>query len=200
MLEEEDEVRVFSRSTFRPEHSIAIVGAVRKPGRVPYREGMTIRDAVLLADGLTHDAWLEEAEIARLAGTADPGTLATTVRVPLDSTYLFGRGPGDEFRGPPGLAAPAAGAPETALQAYDNVLIMRQSGWELQRSVALTGQVKFPGRYTLRTKTDRLSDLIQRAGGLTAEAYAGGIQFYRSYIDGQPSRADRLDQAVARHA
>jgi protein involved in polysaccharide export with SLBB domain len=56
--------------------------------------------------------------------------------------------------------------------------------------------VKFPGRYTLRTKTERLSDLIDRAGGLTAEAYAGGIQFYRPYLDGQPSRADRLDVAA----
>ena len=37
-----------------------------------------MRDAVLLADGLTEDAWLEEAEIARLARGPDPGALATT--------------------------------------------------------------------------------------------------------------------------
>ena len=82
VLEEEDEIRVFSRSTFRTERYVAVVGAVRKPGRVPYREGMTVRDAVLLADGLTPDAWLQEAEIARLArglasghaGHHDPGT------------------------------------------------------------------------------------------------------------------------------
>ena len=58
VLQEEDEVRIFSRSTFRPERYVAIVGAVRRPGRVAYREGMTVRDAVLLADGLTPDAWL----------------------------------------------------------------------------------------------------------------------------------------------
>jgi polysaccharide biosynthesis/export protein len=193
VLEDEDEVRVFSRSAFLPVQTIAIVGAVRKPGRVPYRQGMTIRDAVLIAGGLTDDAYLGEAEIARLARNASPGTLATTVRVPLDSTYLFGRGHGPA--GPPGEPAPASGAPEATLEAYDNVLIMRQASWELQRSVALTGQVKFPGRYTLTSKTERLSDLIQRAGGLTPEAYADGIRFYRPYIDGQPSRADRLDRA-----
>lgn len=193
VLEDRDEVNVFSRSAFLPVQTVAIVGGVRKPGRVPYRHGMTIRDAVLLAGGLTDDAYLGEAEIARLARNAPAGTLATTVRVPLDSTYLFGRGYGPA--GPPGQAAPAGGAPETALEPYDNVLIMRQSSWELQRSVALTGQVKFPGRYTLTTKTERLSDLIQRAGGLTTEAYADGIRFYRPYIDGQPSRSDRLDRA-----
>ena len=76
VLDEEDEIRVFSRSTFRAERYVAIVGAVRKPGRVPYREGMTVRDAVLLADGLTPDAWLGEAEIARLAQDSTPGSLA----------------------------------------------------------------------------------------------------------------------------
>jgi protein involved in polysaccharide export with SLBB domain len=192
-LEDEDEIRVFSRLAFRGERHVAVVGAVRTPGRVPYREGMTIRDAVLLAGGPTDDAWLGEAEIARLGPDRAPGALATTMRVPLDSTYLFGRRPGDRSTPPPGLPAPASGAPETPLEPYDNVLIMRQPGWELQRSVALSGQVKFPGRYTLKSKTERLSDLIARAGGLTEEAYADGIEFYRPYLDNKPVRGDRLE-------
>jgi protein involved in polysaccharide export with SLBB domain len=75
---------------------------------------------------------------------------------------------------------------------------MRRPGWETQRLVFLTGQVKHPGRYALQTKTDRLRDLIKRAGGLTDEAYAGGIQFYRTYEPGfQPTdeQPPRLDQA-----
>ncbi len=64
-LEDEDEVRIFSRTTFRVEKYVAIVGGVRRPGRVAYREGMTVRDVILLADGLTDDAQLET-EIARL--------------------------------------------------------------------------------------------------------------------------------------
>ena len=197
VLSEEDEIRIFSRSTFRSDRYVAIVGAVRKPGRVPYREGMTVRDAVLLADGLTPDAWLKEAEIARLAQDTTPGALATTIRVPLDSSYLFGRRPGDTYEGPPGLAAPASGAPEEQLQPYDNLLIMRQPGWELQRSVAITGQVKYPGRYSLLTKTDKVSDLVARAGGLTPEAYAEGVQFYRSYTSGRPTGGDPLSPILS---
>ncbi len=196
-LQDEDEIRLFSRSTFRALPYVAVVGAVRKPGRVPYREGMTVRDAVLLADGLTDDAYLNEAEIARLAEDRAPGALAETVRVPLDSTYVFGRRSGEGYGGPPGLPAPASGAPETQLQPYDNVLIMRQPGWDLQRSVALAGQVKYPGRYTLRSKTERLGDLIKRAGGLTDEAYADGVRFYRSYANGRPVEQERLPQVLA---
>jgi protein involved in polysaccharide export with SLBB domain len=151
---------------------------------------------VLLAEGLTPDAWLQEAEIARLAEDSTPGALATTVRVPLDSSYVFGRTPGDKYAGPPGMPAPASGSPETVLQPYDNLLIMRQPGWELQRSVAITGQVRFPGRYSLRTKTDKVSDLVARAGGLTSEAYPEGVQFYRSYTAGRPTGGDPLSPVL----
>ncbi len=182
VLLDEDEITVFSRSTFRPLRYIAITGAVRKPGRILYREGMTLRDAVLQAEGLTEDALLSEAEIARLPVNDQraEGRMASTFRVPLDSTYLFDRGPAGRYLGPPGQAAPASGAVETVLQAYDNVLVFRQPDWELQRTVSLTGQVRFPGRYALLTRTDRLLDLINRAGGLTREAYPAGIKFFRS--------------------
>jgi protein involved in polysaccharide export with SLBB domain len=178
-LREDDEIRVFSVSEFRPERYIAITGAVRNPGRFPYREGMTMRDVVLLAGGLEQSAYLQEAEVARLPVDRSRGITATTFRVPLDSSYLFERGPDGRYLGPPGLPAPAGPAPEMVLQPYDNVLILRQPDWQLQRSVAIEGEVRFPGAYSLRSKSDRLVDLLKRAGGLTREGYAEGIQFYR---------------------
>ncbi|MFL5403230.1 MAG: SLBB domain-containing protein [Gemmatimonadales bacterium] len=181
-LQEEDEIRVFSRAAFRPAPYVTVVGAVRRPGRVPYREGMTMRDVVLLAEGVTEDADLRVAEIARREQTADPNQLATTMKVPLDSSYRAGGGTDGV-----GLASQlgGAGVPDIVLKPYDNVLIMRQTGWELQRLVYLTGQVKHPGRYALQSKTERLNDLIRRAGGLTKQAYAGGVQFYRAYAMGR---------------
>jgi polysaccharide export outer membrane protein len=188
VLQQEDEIRVFSRATFMPTPYVTVVGGVRNPGRVPYRAGMTMRDVVLLADGVTEDADLTEAEIARRDQTADPGTLAKTIAVPLDSATLArpGSGAGEGASGRTG-----AGIPDVALQPYDNVLIRRKAGWELQRLVYLTGQVKHPGRYALRSKTERVRDLIERAGGLTEQAYPGGIQFYRSYAAGRRSPDDR---------
>ncbi len=181
-LKEDDEITVFSRSSFRPLRYVALTGAVRKPGRIPYRDGMTLRDALLAADGLTEDAYLTEAEIARLPkdSVRAVGQVATTLRVPLDSTYVFDRDPSGRYLGPPGKAAMASGAPEIRLEPYDNVLLFRQPEWELQRTVTLTGMVRFPGRYALITRTDRLLDLIQRAGGLTKEAYPEGVRFFRS--------------------
>ncbi|HKT60896.1 MAG TPA: SLBB domain-containing protein [Gemmatimonadales bacterium] len=186
VLEDQDEVRIFSRTSFMPDKYVAVVGAVRRPGRVPYREGMTMRDLILLADGLADDAQLE-AEIARLPESRPPGALAQTVRVALDSSFLFGR-----LGGATGGSDGAAAAGDTPLEPYDNVLVLRQGEFGRQRTVVLTGQVKSPGRYSLTSKTERLADLIARAGGLTAEAYPGGIQFYRSYVGVRPAGDDNL--------
>jgi polysaccharide export outer membrane protein len=178
-LQEDDRVNVFSITNFRPTRFVSIGGAVRRSGRVLYRDGMTLRDLVLLADGVQEGAYLQEAEIARLPESRAGGRTATTIRVPMDSTYIFERGPDGRYVGPPGLQVPAGGAPAVMLKPYDNVLIMRQPGWSLQRTVTLAGEVKFPGVYALTNQSERLSDLVKRAGGLTGEAYADGIVFMR---------------------
>jgi len=178
-LNQDDVVQVFSLTDFRPDRYVAIGGAVRKAGRFPYRKGMTMRDLVLLAGGLREGAYLKEAEIARLPQDRTGSTTANTIRVPLDSTYLFERKPGEEYLGAPGLPAPSSGAPEVELEPYDNVLIMQQPNWELQRVVTILGEVNFPGQYALKTRSERIAELIDRAGGLTIEAYPEGAVFVR---------------------
>ena len=46
--------------------------------------------------------------------------------------------------------------------------------------VVITGEVRYPGRYALRTKSERISDIIQRAGGLASEAAIDGAYFARA--------------------
>src|SRR2546430_1618259 len=140
---------------------------------------MTLRDLMLLARGPRIGADLREAEIARLPADRAQGQLATTLRVPLDSSYLLDRDSTGRYVGPPGLPFPASGAPDVVLQPYVNVLILRQPEFELQRTVTIVGEVHYPGMYALKAKSDRLAMLIQRAGGLTSQAYADGIRFYR---------------------
>ena len=97
----------------------------------------------------------------------------------MDSTYLFERGLNGKYIGPAGLPAKSSGAPEVALEPYDNVLILQQPDWQLDRAVTILGEVMFPGNYSLRSKNERVSDVIARAGGLTAVAYPIGAVFNR---------------------
>jgi polysaccharide export outer membrane protein len=179
-LQEDDEIRVFSTSEFRPTRYVAINGAVRKSGQYQFREGMTVRDLVLLAGGLDQSAYLNEAEVARLPENRAGGVTAQTFRVPLDSSYIFERGPDGKYLGPPGLPAASGPNAEVVVHPYDNVLILRQPNWELQRTAVIAGEVRYPGRYSLKTKTEKITDLIERAGGLTSDAYANGVIFYRT--------------------
>jgi polysaccharide biosynthesis/export protein len=179
-LEDGDSVVVDSLPPLAAQYTVAIAGMVNKPGVFPWREGMTLRDLMLLGRGPRIGAYLKEAEIARLPADRSAGQLATTVRVPLDSTYLIDRDSLGRYIGPPGLAFAAGGSPEVVLQPFDNILILRQPDFDYQRAVAVTGEVRYPGVYSLRTKQDRLSDVIGRAGGLTRQAYPEGIRFVRT--------------------
>ena len=179
-LQDYDVVTVYGRQEMRDSIMVAITGMVNRPGRFPWREGMTLRDLVLMARGVRIGASLQEAEVARLPADRTRGQLATTIRVPMDSTYLFDRDSAGRYIGPPGLTFPARGTPEVPIEPYDNVLILRQPDFELQRVVDIYGEVQYPGTYALRAKDERLADLVQRAGGLTPRAYPDGVRFIRS--------------------
>jgi protein involved in polysaccharide export with SLBB domain len=179
-LEDGDSVVVDSVPPLGSTLFVAIAGMVNKPGQYAWREGVTLRDLVLLARGPKVGAYLKEAEVARLPADRSNGRLAETVRVPLDSTYLFERDSAGRYFGAAGLAFAAGGTPEVLLQPFDNVLILKQPDFELQRTVTITGEVRFAGAYALTSKDERVADLIDRAGGLTPQAYPQGIRFVRA--------------------
>jgi protein involved in polysaccharide export with SLBB domain len=180
VLQDGDSVVVDSIPPLADVYHVAIAGMVNKPGMYGWHPGMTLRELVLLARGPKIGADLTAAEIARLPEDRSQAALATTIRVAMDSTYLFERDSLGRYLGTPGLPFPAGGTPEVPLQPYDNVLILKQPDFAFQRTVVLTGEVRYPGTYSLRTKTDRLADVIARAGGLTAQAYPDGVRFVRA--------------------
>jgi protein involved in polysaccharide export with SLBB domain len=199
-LEDGDQVHVDPLADAADAYTVAITGMVQQGGSYPWRPGMTLRQLFTLARGPRIGADLREAEIARLPADRSHGELATTVRVPLDSTYLFERDSAGRYIGPPGLPFPATGtAADVMLEPYDNVLIFRQPDFELQRTVTITGQVRFPGNYALRAKDDRLTDLVERAGGLTPQAYPEGIRFVRATADAGRINVD-LPKALKDHS
>ncbi len=173
---------------------VSVTGMVRKQGSYPWHDGITLKDLVTLARGPSVGADLREAEVSRLPADRSGGLMSETVRVPLDSSYLFERDTVGEYPGAAGVAFPAAGsAPEVKLQPYDRVTIFRQPQFELQRSVDITGEVEYPGSYALTRKDERLSDLVKRAGGFLPTAYPAGARFIRPL-----DRAGRIDLELAR--
>jgi len=131
------------RAALSGQYYVAIAGMVRKPGPYPWREGMTLRELVLLARGPTVGADLREAEVARMPEIAPraardhaPGAarLDLPVRARLAGALLRAAG----------APLPSRAAPDVPLQSYDNVLILKQPDFDFQRTVVIAGEVSSP--------------------------------------------------------
>lgn len=176
VLEARDRVTVYARPDFQPTRTISVYGAVRHPGTFTFADSMSMRDAILLAGGVRDDASLLFAQVSRVEPNAGPGgdSLATILDVPLDSSYVVDRT--GYIARPVGVSA----APAVYLHPYDNVYVRPRPGAYTQQLAYVGGEVTYPGYYPITSKHDRITDLVQRAGGLTPNAYAGGAQFFRS--------------------
>ena len=185
-LADRDSVVVFSRSGLRTPRYVSISGFVKRPGTYVLSEGMTVQDLVLAAGGFVEGADVTTAELARLPEPWErTDQIAIVRRVPLSPL------PPDTTGLPVRAATPAldAGDPylpqwwphrgEVVLKNGDRVFIRRAAGYELPRTVTITGEVLYPGTYVLQKRQERLTDLIDRAGGLSPQAYAPGLQLRR---------------------
>src|SRR5207249_2179215 len=190
---------------FVPVHGtrVQVTGAVVRPAIYEVGSAQTLTDLIRAAGGFRADAALRRIAIHRILAVAEapPGPapravvdVALTLRATGSAgTTIHGTGqdatdPKNDMLIPAvvlqdGDSVVGGGAPEVPLEPYDNVLILRQPEFDFQRRVVITGEVRYPGRYALRTKTDRLVDVINRAGGLTAQAYPEGILFIRALND-----------------
>lgn len=183
-LQDGDSIVVDTVPALTDGYYVTIAGMVRSPGPFPWQEGMTVRDLVELARGPIVGADLREAEVSRLPRDRRSGQLAQSVLVPLDSSYLSQRDVQGRYRGPPGVAFPPPGAsPEFELEPFDQVLIKQQPDFEMPQQVTIAGEVSIPGRYTLLTKSDRVADLVARAGGLLDTGYPAGARLIRRLDD-----------------
>lgn len=198
MLADRDSIVIYSRGELRNPELVTIAGYVKQPGTYLLAEGMGVPDLILAAGGFTPGADRLEAEVARKPEELRrTGQTARIFRVALGP----GGGAGEERM----KAQPVAAAElplwvpeeeEFALRHGDQVFIRKAQGFDQPRTVQVTGQVMVPGTYVLETRQEKLLDLIERAGGLTDEAYLAGFQLYRG---GSPLSTD-LPRALQRPA
>lgn len=163
-LQKNDEVTISSVLNFRDKQTILINGEVRKPGEFPYRENMSVKDALLLAGGFTDAATPQRIEIARRIVKDGPDStdmqIAEVINVEsINSLTNNGN--------------------DVKLQPWDVIVVRKNPAYKTQVNVRIEGEVAYPGNYVLQSKNERISDLLRRAGGLTHEAYPLGVYLKR---------------------
>lgn len=163
--------------------AFTINGQVARPGTFPYAENTTLEDLIVQAGGLLEAASTVKVDVARRL--KDPKGLLPTSE--LSKIYTFSIKDGFVIDGEPGFV----------LEPYDEVTVRRSPAYQVQRGVFVGGEVVFDGKYTLIKKTERLTDLINRAGGLTPDAYPKGARLIRQMNDEErATRSAALRMAV----
>lgn len=162
-------------SPAQPQQTIAISGPVRYPGEYPLPATQRLEDAIFVAGGLKDSASLYQAEIARYTVDEDGVGQTRILNVNL-SDAMAGRG-------------------NIELQSRDRVLIKSIPEFAKTRTIELKGEVRYPGIYTFRDG-ETLKDVLQRAGGLTENAFPRGAVFTREKL--RQLEAQRLREAEER--
>ena len=83
------------------------------------------------------------------------------------------------------------------LQPFDEVYVRKSPGYAEVERVIVDGEVLFPGNYSLTTNTERLSDLIARAGLFTKEAYPEGARLERTMTEEERMRMKDLAKIIS---
>lgn len=163
---------------------VTISGEVNKPGSYTYADHMSLEDLVITAGGLKESASLVRVDVSRRIrdpkGTTEPDMIG--------QNFSFGLKDGFVVDGEAGFE----------LQPYDQVFVRRSPSYTEQVNVTVDGEVLYRGEYTLSTKSERLSSLIQRAGGVSRYAYVRGAKLRRVANEEELRRMEDVVKMVRR--
>ena len=163
---------------------VVIHGEVAKPDSYPYADNMTLEDLIIQAGGLREAASVVRVDVSRRIrnphSTADNDTIGRT--------YTFSLKEGFVVDGTPGFV----------LQPYDEVYVRRSPGYQAQQNVVVEGEILFGGSYAMTSREERLSDLINKAGGTTNYAYLRGAKLTRVATAGEKKRMGDVIRLMSR--
>lgn len=164
LLKREDIITISSIFDLRDEYKVSIDGEVRTPGEFQYAENMNLEDLILKAGGLNEGASITRIEVARRVNNSNKDQASA------QSAEVF------QITTDNDLSLKTSGF---ILQPFDIVSVRRSEGYEVQRQVKIEGEVKYPGIYFITKKNERISDLLNRAGGGSVFAYYKGASLKR---------------------
>jgi protein involved in polysaccharide export with SLBB domain len=162
-LEKNDEVVIGVAKDFTEDFIVTINGQVKNPGQYPFYKNQRLKDVIFAAGGFTEGASLDKIEVARRLNKDKE-----------DSSYQLAN------------LLTISSQKELDLEVndielfpYDIITIRTKISYKDQKSVSVEGEVLYPSNYVLKSKNERVSDLLKRAGGFTNTAFLKGAYITR---------------------
>jgi protein involved in polysaccharide export with SLBB domain len=158
--------------------TVNVQGEVAKPGRYPLTTNMQVGDLIRVGGGLTPSAETQTADLTHYQwvgngqaanGAANPTSAPNQLTAKHETIAITAALAGD----------PKA---DVALHNGDVLTIGQLPGWnDLGASIRVKGEVANPGTYGIRPG-ERLSSIIERAGGFQSDAYPYGAVLQRTQV------------------
>ena len=163
-LKREDVIQVASKNEMHEAYKVTISGEVQKPGNFTWGQNMKVEDLIIAAGGLK-EASSNKVEISRRISNSDPNSknseVATIIKYEINKTDL-------------------KSTSNVSLMPFDHITVFPSPGYSSQKNIRIEGEVLYPGTYTISNKNEKLSDIIARAGGLSAQAFPQGAILIRN--------------------
>ncbi len=162
-LEPFDTVRIFGRYQIDAP-KVSIFGPVLRPGVYPMSHGMTVSDLIDMAGGFRRSAYRRAADLSSYVVKNGQRVLLRYSTVNLSKAL-----DGDKQA-------------DVALQPGDVLGIRQLTGWkDIGASITISGEVKYAGTYGIENG-ERLSSVLERAGGFRADAFPQGAILERAQV------------------
>jgi protein involved in polysaccharide export with SLBB domain len=183
-LEPKDRIIIHRNLSKVDPPTVKIEGEVGRPGKYPLGEDMSAAQLVRLAGGLKRGAFTEAADLTRYTVENGAQVMGEHVAIPIGSAL--------------------AGEADTDVRLHDgDVLTIRQlAGWnDIGSLITVKGEVMHPGDYGIQ-EGERLSSILNRAGGLRADAYPYGAILERRQVREieEKNRADLIRQVAGQES
>ena len=164
LLQKEDVVTVLSKKEIKQDDYVEVAGAVNQPGIYTYSKGMKVSDLILKAKGFSKNASETRIEISRKLknNNTDNSKLSQVIVVDLPKEL-------DNLENENNIT----------LSPFDHITVRTNPNFFENAFVYVDGQVNFPGLYSIESKNERISDLLERAGGVNEVAYTDGATLLR---------------------
>jgi polysaccharide export outer membrane protein len=164
VLQPRDRLLVHRSSAKVDPPTVYVKGEVAKPGRYPLTANMHVEDLVAAAGGLKRTADKNSADLTSYSAV-DPEHTSTQSRRVEVSAALNG-----------------ADTENVALREGDVLTVRRNPGWnDVAASATIQGEVLHPGSFGIRPG-EKLSSLLDRAGGFSPQAYPYGAVLTRPEV------------------
>ena len=164
--------------------NIEVFGEVARPGKYIYADNMTLEDLIIQAGGLLESASTVRVDVSRRI----KDNKSTEVNPTIGEMYSFALKDGFIVDGEVGFI----------LEPYDQIYVRRSPGYQPQVNVEVEGEILYNGTYALTTKSERLSDLVKKAGGATPYAYIRGSKLMRKANEEEMKRMEDVIKIMQR--